>query len=70
MKKITAGGKQFEAELFVFDKDGLLFESRQFWIGLILRKNPSFPKICEPQLILDWLYFMGIDAYLEHDPSS
>lgn len=34
MIRVCAGGCTFDAAAFAFDKDGLLFESKQFWIAL------------------------------------
>lgn len=55
-------GREYDIELFVFDKDGLLFESRQFWIELAqsriraLEKNyPHIPR----EFVERWMTFMG-----------
>lgn len=34
MRNVRINGHEYDIRLFVFDKDGLMFESRQFWIEL------------------------------------
>ena len=34
MFTLTANGHAYEADLLVFDKDGLMFDSEQFWIEM------------------------------------
>lgn len=62
-------GHEYDIQLFVFDKDGLLFESRQFWIELaqariraIEKKYPEIPQKC----VEGWMTFVGASWTTEH----
>lgn len=54
MVKVTVGGRSFDAAAFVFDKDGLLFESKQFWIALAEERMAQIRKLGSEQLVLEW----------------
>ena len=48
---ISVNGHEYDIRLFVFDKDGLMFESHQFWIELaqsrvraVQKKYPEIPE--------------------------
>lgn len=73
MKKVRINGKEYDIQLFVFDKDGLMFESRQFWIALAQARvraiGEKYPDT-EKNVIKKWLDFTGVsytteDGYLK-----
>ncbi len=64
MPKFTAGGKQLEADLLVFDKDGLMFDSEQFWIELINERCGNLLGYLSPGEIVRWARLMGADTVL------
>ena len=65
MPSFTANGKKLEADLFVFDKDGLMFDSEQFWIELANERCRSLLSVCTSEQILEWARLMGADTQLE-----
>ena len=69
MSNVKINGHEYEIRLFVFDKDGLMFESRQFWIELAQariraagQKYPEIPK----QTLEGWMTFVGASWTKEH----
>ncbi|MBR6978039.1 MAG: hypothetical protein IKH74_06535 [Lachnospiraceae bacterium] len=64
MPKFTAGGKQLEADLLVFDKDGLMFDSEQFWIELVNERCGKLLRYLNPEEIVRWARLMGADTVL------
>ena len=64
MPSFTAKGKKLEADLFVFDKDGLMFSSEQFWIELANERCRSLLGICTGEQTLEWAHLMGADTKL------
>ena len=46
MPSFTANGFRLEADLFVFDKDGLMFDSEQFWIELVNERCRNLLSVC------------------------
>lgn len=62
MPSFIAGGKQLEADLFVFDKDGLMFDSEQFWIELINERCRNLLSVCDVEQTLNWARIMGGDT--------
>ncbi len=67
MPKFTAGGKQLEADLFVFDKDGLMFDSEQFWIELVNERAGKLLSFLSPEEIVRWARLMGADTVFSED---
>lgn len=68
MKKIRINGNEYDIRLFVFDKDGLLFESRQFWIALAQARVKAIGKVypdIEKYVIKKWLDFVGVSYTTE-----
>lgn len=59
MAIFTANGKKLEADLFVFDKDGLMFESGQFWNELGNTRCRRLAEICTVEEVLEWAKLMG-----------
>lgn len=55
-------GTQLQAKLFVFDKDGLLFDSVTFWAELAATRMRNFALLTgNEELALKWLNFMGVE---------
>ena len=59
MIRVNAGGHEFSTELFVFDKDGLLFKSSTFWKGLVTARLKAFESLAGPDLIPGWAKLLG-----------
>lgn len=62
MKNVSINGHKYDIRLFVFDKDGLMFESHQFWIELaqsrvraIRKKYPEIPE----RTVKEWMTYVG-----------
>lgn len=54
-------GIELQAELFVFDKDGLLFDSETFWAELAVTRAHNFSRLtCNEALTFKWLQTMGV----------
>lgn len=70
MKNVCINGHLYEIGLFVFDKDGLMFESKQFWIELAQARvraiQQNYPQISE-QVIGEWMSFVGASWTTEHN---
>lgn len=71
MKNVSVNGHEYDIRLFVFDKDGLMFESHRFWIELaqsrvraVQKKYPEIPE----KVIEDWMTYVG--AQWEKDPNG
>ena len=57
---VTVNGRSYEAGLLVFDKDGLMFDSEQFWIELANARMRELEKLCPEADILAWAKLMGV----------
>ena len=62
MARFIANGKLLEADLFVFDKDGLMFDSSQFWNELTNSRCRYLLPVCGLELTLEWAHMMGADT--------
>lgn len=62
MIQVTAAGRSFYTELFVFDKDGLLFQSKPFWQELANARISAAQKLMPGELINGWMNVMGVDC--------
>lgn len=62
MPLFTANGLKLEADLLVFDKDGLMFDSEQFWIELINERCRNMLSVCTVEQVLSWAHLMGADT--------
>lgn len=62
MRNVNINGHEYDLRLFVFDKDGLMFESQQFWIELAQSRvkaiRQNYPEIPE-KVIQDWMTYVG-----------
>ena len=64
MPIFTANGRKLEADLFVFDKDGLMFSPEPFWIELANQRCRSLLSVCSAEQTLRWAHMMGADTRL------
>ena len=62
MVRVHAGGRSFDAAAFVFDKDGLLFESKQFWIALSEERMRQIRKLGSEELVMTWAKCFGVQT--------
>ncbi len=60
MIRVHAGGHSFDAAAFVFDKDGLLFESIGFWIALAEERLTQIRKLGSQALTMEWARCFGV----------
>ena len=67
MPTFTAGGTILEADLFVFDKDGLMFESLPFWIELMNERCRTLLPVLGPAQTERWAHLMGADTVIAGD---
>ena len=66
MAKITVNQHAYRADLLVFDKDGLMFDSEQFWIEMANARMRSISKHCTPDDLLAWAKLMGVRTEFKH----
>lgn len=68
MSDVKINGHEYDIRLFVFDKDGLMFESGPFWIELaqarIRAVEQKYPEISKKN-IKDWMQFVGVSCQEE-----
>ena len=57
----------YQADLLVFDKDGLMFESEQFWIEMANARIRALSKHCSSADVLAWTKLMGVDTKTTDD---
>lgn len=60
MSLIKVLGRELDVDLFVFDKDGLLFESKPFWIELAYSRAKALEKYLNKEQIMQWLKLMSV----------
>ena len=60
MTRVTVGERSFEVSAFVFDKDGLLFESKQFWIALAEERMEKLRRLGSEELVKVWARAFGV----------
>lgn len=65
MRCVILNGKSYDIRLFVFDKDGLMFQSKPFWIALaqsrinaMTQKYPDAAKL----IVEKWMKFLGAEC--------
>ena len=66
MAKSTVNNHAYRADLFVFDKDGLMFDSEQFWIEMANARMRSISKHCTADDLLAWAKLMGVRTEFKH----
>ena len=62
MIRIQAGEHSFDAAAFVFDKDGLMFASKQFWIVLAEERMNQIRKLGSEELVRAWAESFGVQT--------
>lgn len=67
MPSFTANGKQLDVDLFVFDKDGLMFDSEQFWIELANVRCKCLLSMCTKEQTIEWARLVGADTEFTED---
>ncbi len=63
MSKALIGSQVIDIDLFVFDKDGLLFDNTVFWSALAISRGKECEKRFSKKTALEWLNFMGVRSY-------
>lgn len=59
---VNAGGQRFQVSAFVFDKDGLLFASKGFWIALAEERLTELRKLGSHRLVMEWAKCFGVNT--------
>lgn len=67
MAIITVNNNKYEADLLVFDKDGLMFDSEQFWIEMANARIRALSEYCSKDVILEWTKLMGVSVEVRED---
>lgn len=60
MANIRINDHMYQADLLVFDKDGLMFESEQFWIEMANARMRVLSKHCSSADVHSWAKLMGV----------
>lgn len=60
MTRVHAGGRTFAIEAVVFDKDGLLFKSKAFWIALAEERLKQIRYIAGAGAVQSWADCFGV----------
>ena len=60
MFTLTANGHAYEADLLVFDKDGLMFDSEQFWIEMANARMRALSEHCTTEQLRGMANLMGV----------
>lgn len=70
MGNVRINGHEYDIDMFVFDKDGLMFESRQFWIELaqarIRAAEKNHPELSK-EFLNSWMNFCGCTCDISGD---
>ena len=67
MRRFSVCGKEFDASVVVFDKDGLLFKSEAFWRELMQARVRAAEKHLNTGQICEWLELMEAGYVCEDD---
>lgn len=62
MIRVDAGGQSVQVSAFVFDKDGLFFASREFWIALAEARLALIRQLGGRSLAMEWARCFGVDT--------
>lgn len=60
MFQLTVNGNVYEADLLVFDKDGLMFDSEQFWIEMANARMRALAGHCTTEQLRGMANLMGV----------
>lgn len=60
MIRVRAGGQEFSAAAFVFDKDGLMFESQRFWQELAEGRMRRLSQSFDGAFLRSWAELFGV----------
>ena len=70
MGNVRINGHEYDIDMFVFDKDGLMFESRQFWIELaqarVRAAEKNHPELSK-EFLNRWMNFCGCTCDISGD---
>ncbi len=67
MASIKINDNIYEADLLVFDKDGLMFESEQFWVEMANARIRAISRLCSKEITLMWTKLMGVSSKITDD---
>lgn len=67
MAHISINNNTYEADLLVFDKDGLMFDSEQFWIEMANARIRALSKLCPTEAVMAWTKLMGVRTEMTGD---
>ena len=67
MAVITINNNKYEGDLLVFDKDGLMFDSEQFWIEMANARIRALSGYCTKEITLAWTKLMGVRSEVDKD---
>ena len=60
MIRVRAGGREITASAFIFDKDGLMFESQRFWQELVDGRLVLFSETEDEGFLSEWCRVLGV----------
>ena len=66
MFSITANGHTYQADLLVFDKDGLMFECEQFWIEMADARLRALRRYCSVEQTVGYATMMGVKTEVKN----
>ena len=67
MRKFSVCGREFDASVVVFNKDGLLFKSEAFWRELMQARTNAALKRLDQQTVCGWLELMDAGYEVTED---
>ena len=67
MLSVTVNNHTYQADLIVFDKDGLMFDSEQFWIEMANARIRAISKYCSKDDLLLWAKIMGVRTMIAEE---
>ncbi len=65
MRRVILNGKSYDIRLFVFDKDGLMFQSKPFWIALAQSRINAMKKFypdVSKVFAEKWMKLLGVEC--------
>lgn len=67
MSQVILNGRPYQVDAFVFDKDGLLFQTKPFWQALALARAEELSARLDEDFVEDWLGLMGVFSSVTDD---